>query len=378
MTQILHRRSLFRKLTLFPLRSPSNYLSTLSYPSQNIHQGNGTFFHKSEGTASSVTSSPRSHSTTFFSRSSFLPYRFFNDFSLRTPCRGKSYNFYINLEDPDETYRHVVEARAKLEQEGRGNTTAYLHQELNEVLALYQGKKFIEAHAKAEELHEKALEHRKSTSLLFFTAKTASHCCVALANAYEQHLQEKEERSRGVPTALAPPTSAVFQARRTILKLREDAERYQGIASRIQQKPEMVFLRAVQEPSKKKKKEEQEASSSHETGPEGRDPQGAHAHENESEFHCHSKKKSDEETDRNWGSSGVSSSSSSQNPVWGDQRKPGKWSVCQWGETSARSGVDEEYEPFFGRHQQSNRRRPAYRERAHHLARECVNRRVPK
>lgn len=379
MTLFLHRPSLSGKLTLFPLRSTSTCRLALTDSSQNMPQRNRSFTCKSVGMTKYGTSYLRSHSTISCSHASVLPYLLFNDYSLRTSCRRKSYNFYINLEDPEETYRHVVEARAKLVQEGRGSTTAYLHQDLNEVLALYQGKKFIEAHAKAEELHEKALEHRKSTSLLFFTAKTASHCCAALANAYEQHLQEKEERCRGVPTALAPPTSAVFQARRSILKLREDAERYQGIASRIQQKPEMVFLRTVQEQSKKKKKEEQEASSSsHETGPEGRCPSGAYARENESEFHSYSERKSDEESNRNCGSSGATSSSFSQNPVWKEQQKSGKWSVCRWGETSSRSGVDDEYEPFFGPHQQTNRRRPAHREKARHLARECVNRRVPK
>lgn len=173
--------------------------------------------------------------------------------SLCALQRHKSYNFYVNLEDPEETLRHVEEEKARLEQEGKQETTAYLHQELNEALALYQVQDFIHARSKAEEVHEKVLQRNGfNSSLTFFTSKTASFCCDALADAYERHLTEKEAHIQH-PSSLAPPPSLLFQARRAISKLRADAERYRGIAQRIQNKPEMGFLRAVQ-PKKEKKK----------------------------------------------------------------------------------------------------------------------------
>lgn len=322
-----------------------------------------------------------------------LNYRSCCALSLWVPRRSKSYNFYVNLDDPDETYLHAVEAKAKLEQEGRGHTTAYLHHELNEVLALYQRKHFIEAHKKAEELHEKALEHRKSTSLLFFTSKTASHCCKALADVYEQHLLEKEERSRGVPTALAPPTSAVFQARRTILKLREDAQRYQGISYRVQQKPEMAFLRVIQDSGSERKKNEKKHQEGEKTErgneessastPDGecqkeayRHPyQSTSSHGGGSQGHRGSAGDTND-PDRESNNPFRSSTMREPEPSRGRDLYPA--SACRWGETSSHSAVDEDYEPFFGPRHQSQRRRPAFREKTHHLARQCVKRPVPK
>lgn len=314
---------------------------------------------------------------------------------LYAPYRAKSYNFYVNLNDPEETYSYAIEAKAKLEQEGRSSTTAFLHHELNEVLALYQCKNFIQAHKKAEELHEKALEHRKSTSLLFFTAKTASHCCCALADAYEEHLREKEERSRGVPTALTPSTSAVFQARRTIVKLREDAQRYQGIANRIKQKPEMSFLRAVQHKSEKKKEEEnkdhkEEKAEKTSAGSSASSPDDAGLYKEEypcgnTSGHFYSagpqqgRQTAGGTSDHHrWRTSGPPFSSSAAPQEKGGPHQRYSVPACRWEETSAHAKVDEDFEPFFGPRHQTNRRRPAFRERTHHLTRQCMKRHVPK
>lgn len=234
---------------------------------------------------------------------------------LAMPSRRKSYNFYVNLDDPEDTLNHVVEAKARLEQDGRASTTAYLHQELNEALALYQAKDFIQAKEKAEAVHQKASAHGTSKSLLFFTSKTAGFCCDALADAFEAHVKSKEETS----SLLAPKPSAVFASKRAIEKFRSDAARYRGIALRIQSMPQLAFLRSVSTHSRKES-----------------DSEGAHA-----------------------------DSSQSSSPV-----------PCHWEEDF--HCEDAEYEPFFGERFQNRRRRSNAQEQRHHLSRVCNRRRVPK
>lgn len=246
--------------------------------------------------------------------------------ALSLQQRYKGYHFYVNLDDPEETERHVQEEKARLEQEGRSHTTAYLHQELNEVLALYQAKNYIDAHRKAELLHGKAVEHGTSTSLLFFTAKTAAHTGEALAEAYENHLEEKERRAR-LPSSLAPPPSVIFQARRVIEKLRADAQRYRAMAQRIQSQPAMAFLRSVHERKRKEEKGEEEEARPH---------------------------------------------SSTADTQYNDRHgRPYRWEESE-------SAVDAEYEAFFGTRYRERRKRSAYQEQKHHLSRQCTRRHVPK
>lgn len=240
------------------------------------------------------------------------------------PKRKKSYNFYVNLDNPQDTLSHAREMKAKLEEQGREGTSAYLHQELNEVLALYQVKDFIEAHKKAELLHDKAVRLKTSTSIVYFTAKTAAHCCDALASAYEMHLKEKEERSQSL-SSLAPSVSTIFQAQRAIKKLKENAFRYHGIAARIQSRPEMAFLRTRFNASKKRKENSSE----------------------DDDCSC----SSDEQESRPSG-------------------------VCRWEETT--HGVDDEYEGYYGSRYQQRRKLPEVKERKRHLAEQCFRYKVPK
>lgn len=258
--------------------------------------------------------------------------------ALSIQCRRKGYHFYVNLDDPEETQRHVLEEKARLEQEGRSGTTAYLHQELNEVLALYQAKNYIEAHRKAEALHGKAVQHGSSTSLLFFTAKTAAHTCEALSDAYERHLEEKERRAR-LPSSLAPSPSVVFQAQRVIAKLRADAERYRAMAQRIQNQPAMAFLRSVHE--RKKKAEETTRSTSSTSSSNHREKY--------------------EEPEKEAGEHHTAANPSGR--------------PCCWEE--AENTVDADYETFFGARYRERRKRSTYQEQKHHLSRQS-RRHVPK
>ncbi|PBJ70099.1 hypothetical protein BCY84_18507 [Trypanosoma cruzi cruzi] len=162
--------------------------------------------------------------------------------SLQEQRRHRSFSFYLNLDDPAETRRRVEEDLARIDQEHQRGTMMHLHALLNLALSCYQSGEYIAALEFAEHVHNKTREHNKNATLLFFTAKTCSHCALAVADEYESHLQEAAERA-SVSSTLAPRPSVVFSAERTIAKLREDAARYDGIAQRIYNRPDKAFMR---------------------------------------------------------------------------------------------------------------------------------------
>ncbi|CCW64711.1 unnamed protein product [Phytomonas sp. EM1] len=159
-----------------------------------------------------------------------------------TSLRCKGYNFYINLEDPEDTRRSVEEDLERLAEENRTDTTAYLHSLLNLALSHYQSQDYIKARKVAEYTHERAFRHNRRSSFIFLTAKTCSRCASALADEYEAHLRKMESHAE-ISAALAPKPSVVFSARRTIEKLRQDAVRFDGIATRVYNRPDLAFMR---------------------------------------------------------------------------------------------------------------------------------------
>lgn len=157
-------------------------------------------------------------------------------------CR--SFHFYLNLEDPADTQRYVEEELEKLTQEKRLNTAAHLHSLLNLSLSCFLAEDFIKAREFAEAAHTRALAHNNKSSFLFLSAKTCARSCAALADQYEAHLARVTEASQASPVTLAPKPSVVFSAQRAIRKLRADAARYEGIATRVYNKPENAFMRS--------------------------------------------------------------------------------------------------------------------------------------
>lgn len=156
--------------------------------------------------------------------------------------RGKSFHFFMNLDDPEATRLRVEEDLERLASEERKDSTAYLHSLLNLTLSHYQREDFIAARELAEYTHQKAVTHNPKSSLLYFTATTCARCADALAIAYEAHV-ERMEAQAATSAALTPAPSVVFGAKRAIAKLRADAERYRVIAHRIYHRPDMAFMR---------------------------------------------------------------------------------------------------------------------------------------
>ncbi|KAG5480598.1 hypothetical protein LSCM1_06302 [Leishmania martiniquensis] len=156
--------------------------------------------------------------------------------------RAKSYHFFINLNDPDATRRRVEADLHRLASEQRKGTTAYLHSLLNLALSHYQRGDFISARDIANYTHQKALAHSPKSSLIYLTATTCAECADALGNEYEAHLQRRDAQGH-TSAALTPEPSVVFSAKRTIKKLRADAERYRVIAHRVYHRPDMAFMR---------------------------------------------------------------------------------------------------------------------------------------
>lgn len=161
---------------------------------------------------------------------------------LYLQARHRSYHFYVNLENPEDTQRHVEEDLERLAEENKHDTTAYLHSLLNLSLSYYQAKDFVKAREIAEYTHQRALQHNAKSSLIYLTATTCSRCAGALAEEYEQHVAYMEEQA-AVSVSLAPKPSVVFSAQRAIRKLKEDALRYDGIAQRTYQRPDLAFMR---------------------------------------------------------------------------------------------------------------------------------------
>lgn len=159
-----------------------------------------------------------------------------------TSARHRSFHFYLNLEDPEESRRHVEEDLERLADENKKDGTAYLHAMLNLALSAYQAEDYIQARKLAEMTHEKSLQHNKNSSFIFLTAKTCARCCEQLAAVYEAHVARMEQDAQRT-SALAPKASVVFSAQRTIRKLREDAVRYDGIAQRVYNRPGMAYMR---------------------------------------------------------------------------------------------------------------------------------------
>nr|CCC94578.1 conserved hypothetical protein [Trypanosoma congolense IL3000] len=161
---------------------------------------------------------------------------------LQSQRRHRSFSFYLNLTDPEETRRHVEEDLARIDQEHQRGTMAHLHALLNLALAHYQAKDYVAAREYAIYAHDKTLQHNKNATLLYFTATTCAKCSAAAADAYEAHVREAEAAAT-VSSTLAPPPSALLAAERTIAKLREDAKRFEGIAQRMLNRPDKVFMR---------------------------------------------------------------------------------------------------------------------------------------
>jgi hypothetical protein len=160
--------------------------------------------------------------------------------------RSKSYHFFMNLDDPEATRLRVEEDLERLASENKQDTTAYLHSLLNLTLSHYQREDFIAARDLAEYTHATAVAHNSKSSLVYFTATTCARCADALAIAYETHVQRMEEQAK-VSATLTPAPSVVFGAKRTIAKLRADAERYRVIAQRVYNRPDMAFMRGTNE-----------------------------------------------------------------------------------------------------------------------------------
>lgn len=163
--------------------------------------------------------------------------------ALHTARRFRSFHFYLNLDDPEDTQRSVNEDLERLAQEKKTDTAAYLHSLLNLSLSYFQAQDYIRARQLAELTHSKAVAYNKQSSFLFLTAKTCAQSCVALADQYESHLKQVEGDAQRSPATLAPKPSVVFSAQRAIRKLREDAVRYDGIARRVYNRPENAFMR---------------------------------------------------------------------------------------------------------------------------------------
>lgn len=162
--------------------------------------------------------------------------------ALLHASRHRSFHFYLNLEDPAETRRHVEEELDKLADHGRKDTTAYLHALLNLALAYYHAEDHVKAHEFARYTHEQALQRRANSALVYLTATTCAHCAKALAAQYEAHVQRMQEAEH-TSVSLAPRPSVVFSAERAIRKLREDGVRFEGIANRLYNRPDLAFLR---------------------------------------------------------------------------------------------------------------------------------------
>ncbi|ORC92389.1 uncharacterized protein TM35_000031420 [Trypanosoma theileri] len=191
---------------------------------------------------SSLSSSSSLRYRSSFSSSSSLSFSSF--FTLRYQRRYRGFHFYLNLNDPEETRRRVEEDIALIEEKNGSDTMKHLHALLNLALSYYQSGDYLTAHEYAEYTHEKARKYNKNATFLYFTAKTCARCALAVAEEYENHLREMEEKA-AISSTLTPRPSVVFSAERAIAKLREDAVRYDGIAQRLCNRPDKAFMRAA-------------------------------------------------------------------------------------------------------------------------------------
>lgn len=157
--------------------------------------------------------------------------------------RRKGYHFFVDLTDAKATERHVREELDRLADDAKKDSTAYLHSLLNLALSYYQQSDYINARDIAQYTHEKAMQHNPASSFLFLSAKTNARCAAKLAEEYAAHVERMEEQLVSPHSTLAPSPSVVFKAKRAIQKLNDDAARYEGIAKRIYQRPDMAFMR---------------------------------------------------------------------------------------------------------------------------------------
>lgn len=161
--------------------------------------------------------------------------------ALLTTRRHRGFHFYLNLTDPDDTRRFVEEELARLAEEERKSTSAYLHSLLNLAMSYYQAADFITAYEFAQHTHEKALAHNARSSFVFLTAKTCAKCATALADEYEAHVAKAESMAQ-TSSALAAKPSVLYSAKRTIMKLHEDAQRFEAVATRVYNRPDVRFM----------------------------------------------------------------------------------------------------------------------------------------
>ena len=164
--------------------------------------------------------------------------------AIVTPCRSLSFSAYLNLDDPEESLRHVREEIDQLKDTGLVNSTAHLQKLVNIALCHLQRGDLVMAQECAMYAHDKIIAERGSNcTILFFSSKTAARCCDALADAYEAHVKEMESLSHN-SDALTPGPSKILAPSRFIEKLRQDAARFRSIADRIYNDPRNFWMRA--------------------------------------------------------------------------------------------------------------------------------------
>jgi hypothetical protein len=160
------------------------------------------------------------------------------------PSRRRSVKMFINYDNPREAQRHVEEELRRLREQDKETSSDYLQRLVNLAICHYHQQNYVAAQEYAVYAHKKILEHRRvlGSSLVYFSATTASKCCAALADLYERHVREARELSHQ-SDALTPGPSRVFNSDRVVQKLRDDAKNYTRMAQRSLMLPRNAYLR---------------------------------------------------------------------------------------------------------------------------------------
>ena len=165
--------------------------------------------------------------------------------------RSAGINFYMNVDNPEESFLYVQEALKQSVALHREQYSKHLILLVNISLCHFQRADYVKAQQVSAYTHNKVIELKGTQhTLVYFSAITAARCAEALADIAETHLVAA--KNNPVTDVLQPRGSKALAPQRYVDKLRQDAVGYRAAAARIFNSPTKYYMRSQWEEYKRR------------------------------------------------------------------------------------------------------------------------------
>jgi hypothetical protein len=171
--------------------------------------------------------------------------RFFSSINIAAAMiRHRSFKATIDLQDPKSAKAVAEETLSALQQSGSDGTTQYLHALINLAMCHYHLGEYSLAREVAVLAHSRVVAQKgSSNSLVYFSAKTAEKCSLALAASFKLH-QEQQATTSSHSSALEPSAAKSLRSEAMLDRLASDATAYRILAENTLSHPNNAFMRS--------------------------------------------------------------------------------------------------------------------------------------